>query len=106
MGDEFVGEKIEPVRAQTLTRRMAAGEPGIPRRFVWRGREYTVRRILETWKTTGPCRSGSDERYVRRHWYRVRTTEGPEMKIYFERQPRSSRERAVRWWIYTIKRES
>ena len=106
MEDEFVGEKIQPVRTTTSTRHMAAGEPGLPRRFVWRGREYAVRRILEKWKTTGPCRSGSDEMYVRKHWFRILTDDGTEMKLYFERQPRSGRERAARWWLYTARRES
>jgi hypothetical protein len=45
-------------------------------------------------------RHGSGERYVRKHWYRVKTTEGPEMKIYFERQRRSSG--GSRWRLYAV----
>jgi len=96
---QFVGEAIEPVAGTMDNRRMARGEPGLPKRFVWRGQE--VAEVLEQWKQTGPCTSGSDEQYVRKHWYRVRTTAGAEMNLYFERQPRSTRERKVRWWLHT-----
>ena len=54
--------------------------------------------VLEEWKETGACHHGSGERYVRKHWYRVKMTTGEEMKIYFERQARSKR----RWWLYTV----
>jgi phosphoribosylglycinamide formyltransferase-1 len=100
----FVGEAIEPVTDTADTRRMTRGEPGLPRRFRWRGTEYEVARVLEHWRGTGACRHGSGERYVRKHWYRVRTTDGSEMKLYFERQARSGRERKVRWWLHTIVR--
>jgi len=81
---------------------MARGEPGLPRRFLWRDEEYEIDTVLEQWKETGPCKSGSDEQYVRKHWYRVRTTNGAEMRIYFERQARSGRERTKRWWLYAV----
>ena len=58
--------------------------------------------LLEKWKETGRCRNGSAERYVRKHWFRIRTTGGLEMKIFFERQARSARERKQRWWLYTV----
>ena len=103
MSEEFIGERIEPAREALDTRRMAVGEPGLPTRFTWRGREYEVERLLEKWKTTGPCSHGSDEQYVRKHWFRVRTTSGEEMKVYFERQARSGRERKARWWLYTVR---
>ena len=101
-GEEFVSEKIEPVPGTTDPRGMARGEPGLPARFVWRGKEYAVAAVLETWKETGACRSGSPERYVRKHWFRVRTAADEEMTIYFERQARSRRERTSRWWLYTV----
>ena len=102
MAKQFISEAIAPV-AQTMdTRRMARGEPGLPRKFLWRDREYEVAKVLDQWKETSGCRSGSDEQYVRRHWYRVRTTDGAEMKIYFERQARSGRERKTRWWLHTV----
>lgn len=102
MGKRFVGEPIEPVRDAMDTRRMAIGEPGLPREFLWRGKRYRVARVLEQWRRTGPCRSGSDELYVRKHWYRVLTADGLEARLYFERQPRSGRERKTRWWLHSI----
>jgi hypothetical protein len=71
-------------------------------RFVWRKAEYVVEELLGKWKDTGPCTSGSGEHYVRKHWFHVRTTTGEEMKIYYERQARSTRERMKRWWLYTV----
>lgn len=102
MRRQFISEAIQPVAETMSTRRMARGEPGLPRKFIWRGQEYHVAKVLETWKETSGCRSGSDEQYVRKHWYRVRTTDGSEMRLYFERQARSGRERKARWWLYSI----
>ena len=102
MSRRFVGERIEPVAGTLDTRGMSRGEPGLPARFIWRGREVAVERVLERWKTTGRCTSGSDELYVRKHWFRIRTTSGEEMTLYFERQARSSRDRKTRWWLYAL----
>jgi hypothetical protein len=85
---------------------MAVGEPGLPWRFVWGGREHEVAQVLDRWKTTSRCRSGSDEQYVRKHWFRLRTTDGDQMTVYFERQARSGRERKARWWLYSVSRET
>ena len=105
MQEMFVSEEIRPVPGTADVRGMAAGEPGLPGRFTWRGREYAVAEILEKWKETGDCRSGSDERYVRKHWFRIRTAGGDEMKIYFERQPRSRAAKKARWWMYSVAAE-
>jgi hypothetical protein len=83
---------------------MATGAPGLPERFVWRGQEYRIEKVVEKWKESSPCRSGGGERYLRKHWYRVRTTDGSQMKIYFERQARSARQAKQRWWLYTVTR--
>ncbi len=107
-GPEFVGERITPDPGALTSRGMAIGEPALPSSFTWRGRRYAVAEVLEKWRTTGPCRHGSirpngrPEQYVRKHWFRVRTTDGTEMKLYFERQARSGRERTARWWLYTM----
>ena len=102
MARQFVSEAIQPVAEAMSTRRMARGEPGLPARFAWRGQEHEVAEVLETWKGLSGCSHGSDERYVRKHWYRVRTTDGVEMTLYFERQARSGRQRKARWWLYTV----
>jgi hypothetical protein len=102
MAERFVSEAVEPVGEAIDTRGMGAGEPGLPRRFVWDGREHEIVEVLESWKTTSGCSHGGGEQYVRRHWFRVRTADGAEMKLYFERQARSARQRTARWWLFTI----
>lgn len=93
--EKFVSESITPT---LLAAPAVPGEPGIPVRFLWRGVEYEIGRVIEKWKTTGDCRHGSGEKYVRRHWFRVKTTDGTEMRIYFERQARSKQNKK-RWWL-------
>jgi phosphoribosylglycinamide formyltransferase-1 len=99
--DRFVGEGIIPDDASFDVAAMATGAPGLPRSFSWRGTRYTVLEVLETWKESGDCHHGSGERYVRKHWFRVRTIEGTEMKIYFERQKRSSG--GSRWRLFSVR---
>jgi len=100
--EQFIGERIEPAGDEVDTAEMAIGRPGLPRAFTWRGERCDVARVLATWKETGPCRHGSGEQYVRKHWFRVRAADGREMKLYFERQARSARQARARWWLYTV----
>ncbi len=99
--ESFVGEAIIPEDISFCRSPMATGKPGLPRTFSWKGRRYSVVEVLEEWKESGECRHGSGERYVRKHWFRVRTTEDLEMKIYFERQKRSSG--GSRWRLYSMR---
>lgn len=101
MVERFVSEVIRPVVATCDTSRMAVGEPGLPREFVWRGRTIKIAAVLRTWRETGKCRHGSAELYVRKHWFEVATTSNSTMKIYFDRQPRGGRKND-RWWLFTI----
>lgn len=98
---EFISESIQPVMATADTRRMAAGAPGLPSEFIWRGNTLRIAAVLSAWKETGPCSHGSSESYVRKHWFEVETTTGQRAKIYFERQSRGRNFRK-RWWLYTI----
>ena len=100
MKETFVGDGITPENQSFSLSRMAMGKPGLPRTFSWKGRKYAVLEVLEEWKESGDCRHGSGERYVRKHWFRVRTTGDLEMRIYFERQGRSSG--GSRWRLYSI----
>jgi len=102
MPTQFISEPIKPAVGTMDMQGMARGEPGLPAKFIWRDEEYTVAEVLEKWKETGKCKSGSDEQYVRKHWFRIRTTDGQEMKIYFERQPRSKGQQKLRWRLYTL----
>jgi len=86
--------------------RVIVGEPVVPGRFVWRDREYGVAAVVDKWKSYGDCTHGSGERYVRKHWFRIRTTDGSEMTLYYERQAKSRRGVKTRWWLYTIEMPS
>ena len=104
MNKEFVGESIQPVVGTAVAAGMVRGEPGFPTRFIWRDTEHVLDEILKSWKQSGPCKSGSDEKYLRKHWFRIRTADGLEMDIYFDRQARSKRQAKTRWWLYTVSR--
>jgi ketosteroid isomerase-like protein len=64
---------------------MAQGNPGLPAKFHWGRRELVVAEVLERGKEYGDCTHGSGERYVRRHIFRIRTTDGQIARIYFQR---------------------
>lgn len=100
MTSTFVGEGIEPVGTSFAVTSMAAGRPGLPEEFSWNKETFAVRDVVEQWTETGPCRHGSGERYVRKHWFRIRTTDAREMKIYFERQARSPN--GSRWRLFSV----
>jgi len=102
MPERFISEAIRPVGDAFETLSMAAGEPGMPRVFIWRGRTLEIAKVLKVWRQTGKCRHGSPELYVRRHWFEVVTTPGVVMKIYFDRQPRNGI-RGARWWLFSIR---
>jgi len=99
--ETFVGEGITPEDVSFAAGPMTLGSPGIPLRFSWKGRIFSVRDVLEEWKECGNCRHGSGERYVRKHWFRIRTADEIEMRIYFERQSRPSG--GSRWRLYSVR---
>lgn len=98
----FISEPIQPVRGTFDTGRMAAGEPGLPRRFTWRGRPFEIQTVIRTWREPGPCRHGSGERYVRKHCYDVLLTTGATAVLYFERQARAKSQARQRWWLFSF----
>jgi hypothetical protein len=102
MSRQFVGEAIRPVAETSDTSRMALGEPGLPEEFVWRGETVRVAALLRAWRETGACDHGSDEAYVRKHWFEIETARGQRMRIYFERQARGRRQATARWWLFSI----
>jgi Family of unknown function (DUF6504) len=102
MDGQLISERLTPVTTEVNAHRAGIGAPLLPMKFIWRGCEHAVGEVLETWKETGSCTHGSGERYVRKHWFRIRTARGDEMKIYFERKPRSARQAKQRWWLYTF----
>jgi hypothetical protein len=111
--ETFVGEPIKPHEALFSASAMATGKPAAPQSFVWREQTYLLQQVLTEWKEAGNCSHGPGERYVRKHWFRVRVVEDLsqdgaadqiaeplEMRIYFERQRRSS---GSRWWLYSTR---
>jgi hypothetical protein len=98
---EFVCEELITVAGSADTAMMARGEPGLPRRFTWRRTEYEVVGVIEMWKTIGPCRNGSGEMYLRRHWYKIQVNPRLVMTVYCDRQAKNSRKPKSRWWVYT-----
>lgn len=100
-GERFIGEALRPLQEDWDPQSMAAGSPGLPSAFLWGGRTLRLAALVRTWKDTGPCGHGSGERYVRRHWFEVRTTEGEVLKLYFERQRRRGTVQS-RWWLFSL----
>jgi len=100
MPDEFISEPIRPVISTMDTRRMAAGEPGLPSEFWWRDQKVVVARVIKTWRTTKLCHHGSGEKYVRKHWYELETTDNRIMKIYFDRQPEDGL-KGMGWFLFS-----
>ncbi len=100
MKERFISEAIQPAAGEFDPAAMAAGEPALPARFRWRDRDYEVADLLESWRELSPSSFESD-RYLRRHWFRIRTDCGSEMVLYFQRRARDVRA-GKRWWLYTV----
>jgi hypothetical protein len=102
MTERLISEAIEPLYGDGAEDRgFVAGEPIPPSRFRWGEREVAVAAILETWKGLSPQpASGHGGRYVRRHWYRVRTAEGEVMTIYLVRTTPKRGQQG--WWLYSV----
>ena len=101
MEQQFVSESIKPVIESTDTNTATAGGPVLPHEFIWRKKTIIITSVIRTWHETGPCKHGSPEVYVRKHWYEVETSLNRKAKIYFERQPRG-RKITRRWWLFSI----
>lgn len=99
-GERFVSEPIAPEAGSFDPAGIARGEPGLPKRFTWRGTAYEVQEVLTVWKSSTP-EGGGGEMYLRRHWWEVRTACGAVMKLYCERQPKRS-DPKTRWFLYTV----
>jgi phosphoribosylglycinamide formyltransferase-1 len=100
--EHFVGEQVHPEPGSFAgAAAMARGQPGLPARFTWRDTSFAVVELLRQWTTTGPCRHGSGERYVRRHWFQVQVSPTAVMTLYMDRQARDRRRPKARWWLYS-----
>jgi hypothetical protein len=101
MSEQFISEPIKPVTETCDTRLMALGSPGLPKEFLWRGKTIAILNVLRSWQTTGACRHGSGEQYVRRYWHEVQTAQGS-MKIYFDKGS-PGRYKEMGWRLFSIK---
>jgi hypothetical protein len=99
--DQFICEPLTPVRGSFDTAGMARGEPGLPLRFTWRGREHAVVNVLKVWKTSSREKGGT-EIYLRRHWWTLTTDTGLTLTLYCDRQAKVRRRPKARWWVYTV----
>ncbi len=97
--ERLISEPVAAVPGSHNASSMAAGEPGVPLAFVWRGTEYRVSRVLASDKTLRPCRNGSGESYVDKHLHTVETDSGEIMTLYRKRT--GSAQDA--WILYTTR---
>jgi hypothetical protein len=103
--EEFVSEPLVPHAGTFDVRDMAAGLPGLPTGFDWRGESHQVGQRLETWKQSVAegGRSGG-ERYLRRHYFRLRMSDGAIWTVYFVRQAPRGASGRQRWFLWTVQR--
>ncbi len=83
MKASFIGEFIVPVEGSIEVASSVPGEPCVPKAFSWNCGTIEIAAVLERWKEVGDCHHGSGEQYIREIGYRVRTSEGLEMRIRF-----------------------
>ena len=100
---ELVSEPIAPRAGTFNVTPMGRGEPGLPAGFEWRGESFDVVEQLGVWKESS--REGGHaqgELYLRRHYYKLRMSNGTIWTVYFLRQPSSTSRAKSRWFLYTV----
>jgi hypothetical protein len=100
--ERLIAEAIEPVPGTVADHPYRIGDPILPGRFRWRGGEFDVAAVLDSWKELSQGSPAMPDRYVRKHWYRVRTGDGREMKIYVERRGRVRGRPKPGWQLFAI----
>jgi len=100
--DQFISEPIEGLAGSFDSGAMARGLPGLPRGFRWREQTYAVVEVLDAWKQSAPegGRPGG-ERYLRRHCYRLRMSDGGVWTVYLVRQTPPGGSAKRRWFLYS-----
>lgn len=100
--ERLISEPIAPVPgAEPADHPNAIGEPVLPSRFRFREGEFRVDAVLASWKSYSPRAANSRGRYVRRHWYRIRTDEGRVLTIYFVRTTATGSRKEKGWSVYS-----
>ena len=67
--------------------------------------EKNWKKVIKKWKELSRDKDSGDDKYVRKHWFKITTTNGYTMKIYFDRQVRSKGQIKLRWWLYSVSRD-
>jgi len=96
--EKLISEPVAPVAGSFNAAAMAQGESGVPMIFSWRGNEYRVKTILDSWRNFRHCRNGSREQYVNKHFFKIRTESDEVMTLY---RARTGSKKDV-WTLYTI----
>ena len=103
MSAEFVSEPITPTAGTFDAAAMATGVPGLPSGFAWRGESYAIVAVLQSWKQSS--REGGHaqvELYLRRHYHRLRMSDGTTWTVYFVRQTSRSGSPRRRWFLLEV----
>jgi hypothetical protein len=96
--EQFISVRILPDPSAFDPAAAVIGEPALPMRFTWHKRNIAVRHVISRWKEHDPDRTyGSDQFYLRRHWFEVEIDDGSIMKLHFQRQPGTGRSPKTRW---------
>lgn len=98
---EFISEPITPSAGTFDVSRMGRGEPGLPEGFTWREESASIVEVVETWKQSSR-EGGVGELYLRRHYYKLRMSDGSVWTVYFVRQAPRSGNRKARWFLYSL----
>lgn len=113
---DFIDEPIEAVFNEPP---MLQKSPPCPSAFIWRGDEYPVVEMLETWQDYArrgrmsnnmqPAHASAAARRgswgVGRFHYRVRVEDGRVFDLYYDRAPESAGDRKGHWFLLGERRE-
>lgn len=100
--ERLVSEPIHPVPGTVADHPYRVGDPVLPGRFRWGEEEFEVAAVLESWKELSPGSAAMPDRYVRKHWFRIRTADGREMRLYVERRGRVRGRPKPGWRLFAI----
>ncbi len=97
---EFISEPITPLAGTADSAAMARGLPGLPAGFEWRGVRYRVAHTIDAWKWSSRAGSSAQgQAYLRRHYFRLRLSDGSTWTVYCLRQAPRSGPGARRWYL-------
>lgn len=100
---EFISEPLRALPGAFDTAAMATGLPGLPAGFQWRGRTLRIAAVLGHWKHSEREGGRSDgSLYLRRHYFRLRMSDGTVWVVYFVRRTARGGSPRQRWFLYSV----